>query len=706
VAELQPGELLADRYRVHGALGRGGMATVYLAVDEQTGERVALKLLHAHLAADPAARRRLEREVRAAGRLDHDGVLVAREMIEADGQVGLVLPLHTGRTLAERVAVGGPLPPDQVRRVGLRLAEALGAAHLAGVLHRDVSPRNVLMDDRGAPVLTDFGMARMADQRTARSTALLGTAGFVAPEVLAGERADPRSDLYGLGAVLYQAATGVEPFAADHPSAALQQQLAGPPPSIRDRVPDFPEWLDALILGLLDPDPDRRPQGAAALSLALEEGRAPAPAGAAVDAAADATAADSPEASTALVRARLPEGGFTVVVRESEDDHRRRRWKRRRAARRVRRRHGRGGDDLAGTIEDVAVGIRDALTGQDPVPVEERLRDAVARAADLPADALDPTRALAQRRFRLVSGVDRATADQLANEARLSGLKASVHPTRQPDDPVGWLMSRWWVLIPLMWIAFPAVMAMGAPDLTVFLFTALTVALPTIVGPWVGRRMLPASARDLPVAYGADLRPALATGWAAEAPVEPASEPASEPVQAPSRAALVVQQAVDALDVLAAGLEEGEDLAEVVRAELRASLRELRREVDALAEDVRDNEAALSRAAPAGADAWAAERLARLDTLARAGEAVDGEERARLKAAVAAHDAALAAEQALDSRQTADLARLLEIAATARRLERELRVEHTDRRAPEEAMDDLRRRAQAAARARQELAGR
>jgi len=163
MAELSPGTLLGDRFEIHGVLGRGGMATVYLAQDRSGGERVALKLLHAHLAADPSARHRLEREVEAAHRLDHPGVLVARELVELEGQVGLVLPLHPGRTLAERIAVDGAQPPDQVRRLGLRLAEALGAAHRAGVLHRDLSARNVLVDERGAPVLTDFGMARLQD---------------------------------------------------------------------------------------------------------------------------------------------------------------------------------------------------------------------------------------------------------------------------------------------------------------------------------------------------------------------------------------------------------------------------------------------------------------------------------------------------------------------------------------------------------------
>ena len=168
---------------------------------------MALKLLHGHLVQDASARRRLQREIAAAARLEHEGLLLARELLELDGQLGLVLPLHPGHTLSEEVRLHGALPPDQVRRLGLRLAEALGSAHRAGLLHRDLSGRNVMVDARGAPVLTDFGLARLQEGGTGGSTALIGTTGFVAPEVLAGQPADPRSDLDGLGAVMYLAAT-------------------------------------------------------------------------------------------------------------------------------------------------------------------------------------------------------------------------------------------------------------------------------------------------------------------------------------------------------------------------------------------------------------------------------------------------------------------------------------------------------------------
>lgn len=684
--------MLGQRFSLHGALGRGGMATVYLAEELATGQRVALKLLHPHLTSDPGARRRLEREVDAAARLDHPGVLVARELFEADGQLGLVLPLHTGRTLAEVVAMDGPLPPDQVRRLGLRLAEALGHAHRAGVLHRDITPGNVLLDERGAPVLTDFGLARLQDQRTARSTTLLGTAGYVAPEVLSGQRADPRSDLYGLGAVLHFAATGRHAFAAAHPQAALQAQLQGEVPPLGAGVEGFPPWLDQAIRRLLHPDPDQRPQGAAAVVAALEEGRAPGP---------PPVTGPLPGASGRPVPARLPSGTWTVAVQESGDPDLR---AARRALRRARRLGQEGHGELGRIIGQVSEVVGQVAGWSDAPTVEDRLAQAVGSAAGLPAGALQPAPALEARRFRLVAHVDRATADRLADDSRRLGLRASVLAEGDPSDPRSWLLSRWWVLIPLMWIAFPALMMVGAPDWTVFGMVAATVLLSALVGPLAARHRLPARVRRLPVAYTDDLSASLAAGFLpqqADAATAPAR--ATDPAPPTRQSALLAAQAAAAVDELDAAVQaHHEDLPAPVSTDLRASARALRREVEELGAEAARLDAALAREAPAD-DGWAAERLGRLQTLARAGQPVDPTEQQRLQAAVQAHQAALVAEQALDAQRTATLARLLEIGATTRRLAHELTLDQVRARPPAQALEDLDRRAAAAAAARREL---
>ncbi|MFN7147687.1 MAG: serine/threonine-protein kinase, partial [Myxococcota bacterium] len=339
-------------------------------------------------------------------------MLAARGVVEDGAHVGVVLPLHTGRTLAERVATEGPLPPDQVARLARHLAEALGAAHRAGVLHRDVSARNVLLDERGGPVLTDFGLARVGETATAGATALLGTAGYIAPELLRGERPDPRADLYGLGAVLYLAATGREPFAASHAQAAIRRQLDGEVAAIGSVVAGFPTWLDVLIRALLDPDPAKRPSGAADLVAALEERRAP-----------TAEAPKAPVSAGVPVRAALPSGDWTVVVEERQDrrDTRRvrRALKKRAKEARQAERKGRGLAADAVRLVDQAALALDALTGAAAgPPIEAELAAIVARAAGIPPEALGEAGALEHTRLRLVAHVERATAERLANEVR------------------------------------------------------------------------------------------------------------------------------------------------------------------------------------------------------------------------------------------------------------------------------------------------
>lgn len=667
-----------SRFELLGELGRGGMATVHLALDRRTGERVALKLLHPHLCADPSARRRLDRELAAARRLDHPGVLVAREAVEVDGQIGLVLPLHAGRTLAEVVALNGPLPADQVRRLGLRLAEALAAAHRAGVLHRDLSPRNVLLDERGAPVLADFGLARVQETQASRSTALLGTAGYVAPEVLAGGRAEPRSDLYALGAVLHLAATGQEAFGGGHPQAALTAQLAGRRTPITATVPGFPAWLDQTIGALLDPDPERRPSGAAALVRALEGGVPPDLPASGAQRPPRSLAGEAAAAQALADLARLPRGPWTVAI-TSRGSGPARHHRRRARRSRLLERGSAGGAEETGTAEDLA--------------------RAVAREAGLPPEALRASPVLDEPRFRLIAHVDLPTAERLAEACRPMGLRAAVHREGEPSGAVGWLLGRWWALIPLMWVAFPALMMLGAPGWTVYALTAATILLATVVGPFLNRGRLPPRVARLPVAYTDDLSAHLAPGLhLSPGPPRPSPEATSR-----GPATRLRSQAEAAIDELLAAVQAHEaSLPGPVQADLRASARELRGEVRALGEEAARLEAALEASAPAEVG-WAAERLARGTTLERAGQPFPAEERARLEAALAAHEAAQRAEEALDSQRTATLARLLEIAATARRLAHELAVEQAQARPTAEALDDLRRRAAAAAAARREL---
>lgn len=213
-------------YRVLSPLGRGGMGAVYRAVDGD-GVAVALKLLHPHLAADPAARERLRREVAHLQRIRHESVArVLDAEIEAD-EAFVVTELVDGEDLGARVRTRGPLPPADVIELGERLRDALAVVHGAGVLHRDLTPGNVLMSPRG-PVLIDFGIAQAADDARVTSTGMVvGTPGYLSPELLEGAEATAAADWWGWAAVLAFAATGRAPFGSAPVQAVVARVRTG-----------------------------------------------------------------------------------------------------------------------------------------------------------------------------------------------------------------------------------------------------------------------------------------------------------------------------------------------------------------------------------------------------------------------------------------------------------------------------------------------
>ncbi len=225
--------LKGGRYRLRRALGEGSAGRVYEALDLVTGVSVAVKVLFGELVAMVDVRERFRREAEAAGRLVHPNIasVIDAGLDEPNEPMFLVMPHVVGQTLAERVAAGGPLEPGRVQALLAGLAGALAHAHEHGVLHRDVKPDNVIIeDDTGTPKLIDFGVSKLsivrANRRLTSYGRVLGTPGFVAPEVLRGEEADERSDLYGLGVTGYFAAVGRLPF-SDGEMASVAETLAG-----------------------------------------------------------------------------------------------------------------------------------------------------------------------------------------------------------------------------------------------------------------------------------------------------------------------------------------------------------------------------------------------------------------------------------------------------------------------------------------------
>lgn len=252
-------------YEVRERLGAGGMGVVYRAFDPALHREVAVKVIRADLLADPAARDRFLAEARAAAAVEHENIAAVHAVEVHDGRPCLVMPLLRGETLERRLrAAGRPLPLGELAALARGVAAGLEAAHAAGLVHRDVKPANVwLAAPDGRAKLLDFGLAVAAG--TAGRPA--GTPGYMAPEQVRGAPADARADLFSLGCVLYRAAAGAPPFGADTTPAVLVHTIARDPAPVGAANPALPARLAALIGGLLEKDPARRP-GSAGLVLA------------------------------------------------------------------------------------------------------------------------------------------------------------------------------------------------------------------------------------------------------------------------------------------------------------------------------------------------------------------------------------------------------------------------------------------------------
>ena len=263
---LTPGHLgRFGPYEVTGLLGRGGMGVVLKAFDPALHRVVAVKVLAPQLATSASARKRFLREARAAASVVHEHVVTIHAVDEAGGLPYLVMQYVAGRSLQERIDADGPLGLIEILRIGMQAASGLAAAHAQGLVHRDVKPANILLENGVERVkLTDFGLARAADDASlTQSGVVAGTPQYMAPEQARGEPVDHRADLFSLGSVLYAMCTGRPPFRAETTVAVLRRVCDETPRPVREINPEVPEWLAALIAGLHAKDPADRPQTAA-----------------------------------------------------------------------------------------------------------------------------------------------------------------------------------------------------------------------------------------------------------------------------------------------------------------------------------------------------------------------------------------------------------------------------------------------------------
>jgi serine/threonine protein kinase len=255
--------LAAGRYRIDRPLGHGGMATVHLAWDEELHRPVAIKVLAEHLLSDPSSRVRFLREARLASRLSHPNIVQVFDAGDDGERRYIVMEYIPGGTIAER----DKLTWQTSVALALQATAGLQHAHEAGLVHRDIKPANLLVREDDVLKMADFGIARASEStRLTQHGTVLGTAAYLSPEQTAGEEATPASDIYSLGAVVYELLTGRTPYTFESLAELAQVQAAGEITPVRDLEPSVPEPIEAAVMHALAREPRFRPTSAAAFA--------------------------------------------------------------------------------------------------------------------------------------------------------------------------------------------------------------------------------------------------------------------------------------------------------------------------------------------------------------------------------------------------------------------------------------------------------
>nr|WP_271983140.1 Stk1 family PASTA domain-containing Ser/Thr kinase [Pseudoclavibacter terrae] len=306
------GRLIDGRYQVRSLIAKGGMATVYVATDLRLERRVAIKVMHDHLAADERFRERFIREARSAAKITHPNVVNVYDQGDDEVFAYMVMEYIPGITLRDLLHDHHKLTPEQSIDVMDAVLAGLQAAHKLGIVHRDLKPENVLLADDGRIKLSDFGLARAASANTATGQVLLGTIAYLSPELVTKGTADVRSDIYSLGIMLFEMLTGEQPYRGDQPVNIAYRHANETVPAPSEVNPNVPHELDELVAWSTERDPELRPADAGVMLEALRRAEAelgqsarPLPATAVIAQAGDEDIEDTDPTELAAITSQL-----------------------------------------------------------------------------------------------------------------------------------------------------------------------------------------------------------------------------------------------------------------------------------------------------------------------------------------------------------------------------------------------------------------
>jgi beta-lactam-binding protein with PASTA domain/predicted Ser/Thr protein kinase len=273
VQRIERDTVIDGRYRVLNRLGSGGMADVYCAEDSQLGRRVAVKLLYRRFAEDEEFVERFRREASSAAGLQHPNIVGVFDRGEWDGTYYIAMEFLDGHTLKQLVREHGAMPPDLATDITIQVLRAARFAHKRGVVHRDIKPHNVILDEEGRAKVTDFGIARAGASDMTETGSIMGTAQYLSPEQAQGQPVSPRSDLYSIGVMLYELLTGRVPFDAESPVTIALKHVSEAPVPPSEFNPAIPPALEAVVLKAMQKDPARRFADADEFIAALDAAR-------------------------------------------------------------------------------------------------------------------------------------------------------------------------------------------------------------------------------------------------------------------------------------------------------------------------------------------------------------------------------------------------------------------------------------------------